>query len=419
MPMSCAVADHELRDGVLVTNPEHIEFIRIAIKDFRPRAEICRTCKEAMEFMFERKQRRAILKRKRDRQSQLNSVSSVRSSSSSVSSRNSSTGMIHNDTIDKMVNKTPIHQSQSRNNSLAAERVISQVMVSSADESSILSQTVIPLQDGTKRARFGTTEMEQINTPRLQTYLGGNLNREELLFSPTIYDDEGGRVSGEIEVLTTPHSSRILRTLNTTGNQQISANTVIAAKKVTLSATPIAAKAVQKAKSNVPQPQENSTQTIVASKKPNVTDIRKFTVAIPRVAQPIPPPSTMIRLSQEPSTSTSAANNKDADQQPSSNINIRLSQEPSTSTAATAATPRHQFQRATAVNGKQILSQESTVTDDATEIDDDDDEPRYSLNYFNGTRMPNVQPIIKRSKQSFQHPNPDVMDIYLKGTTGG
>lgn len=419
MPMSCAVADHELRDGVLVTNPEHIEFIRIAIKDFRPRAEICRTCKEAMEFMFERKQRRAILKRKRDRQSQLNSVSSVRSSSSSVSSRNSSTGMIHNDTIDKIVNKTPIHQSQSRNNSLAAARAISQVMVSSADESSILSQTVIPLQDVTKkRANFVSTEIEQINTPRLQTYLGGNLNREELLFSPTIYDDEGGRVSGEIEVQTTPHSSRILRNLNTTGNQQVSANTVIAAKKVTLSATPIAAKAVQKAKSNVPQPQENATQTIVASKKPNVTDIRKFTVAIPRVAQPISPPSTMIRLSQEPSTSTSAANNKDADQQPSSNTNVRLSQEPSTSTAATAATPRHQFQRATAVNGKQILSQESTFTDDATEIDDDD-EPRYSLNYFNGTRMPNVQPIIKRSKQSFQHPNPDVMDIYLKGTTGG
>ncbi|XP_067633387.1 uncharacterized protein [Eurosta solidaginis] len=50
-------------------------------------------------------------------------------------------------------------------------------------------------------------------------------------------------------------------------------------------------------------------------------------------------------------------------------------------------------------------------------VADDDDDYVPSPNVTNGTRLPHIQPIPKRRR--FVHANPDVLNIYMAGLTGG
>uniref|UniRef100_A0A1A9V5H7 Uncharacterized protein n=1 Tax=Glossina austeni TaxID=7395 RepID=A0A1A9V5H7_GLOAU len=83
-------------------------------------------------------------------------------------------------------------------------------------------------------------------------------------------------------------------------------------------------------------------------------------------------------------------------------IQVRTSQEPTTSVEV-----RRTFQN-TAKPGH--------VTASSTSGDDDDDEMYISLNVLKESRLPNIQPIPKR--KPFDHPDKNVMDIYLQGLHG-
>uniref|UniRef100_A0A1B0G2H9 Uncharacterized protein n=1 Tax=Glossina morsitans morsitans TaxID=37546 RepID=A0A1B0G2H9_GLOMM len=84
-------------------------------------------------------------------------------------------------------------------------------------------------------------------------------------------------------------------------------------------------------------------------------------------------------------------------------IHVRTSQEPTTS-----AEVRHTAQN---------TAKQGHVTAASTSCDDDDDEEYLSLNVLKESRLPNIQPIPKR--KPFDHPDKNVMDIYLQGLHGG
>ncbi|XP_013097543.2 uncharacterized protein LOC106080650 [Stomoxys calcitrans] len=485
MPMRCAVGDHELVDGVNVTDPKIINFIKKLHKDFRTLSVICKNCKRHAEYMYEVKMKRAIAKarEKRSSRSNIDSVSSAHISSSSSS-------RISTDSIDAMVNKTPLHRSLQ--NQSHPKMIVSPAK--SNQERSVLKNTTsrknlsLSLMQKQLEQRViiptASNAMALSNKPRIQTMVS---IPSDLIFSPTIYHDDD--VQNTVDVQTSNSLTMAMnggRRGSSSDRENQSFQTTI-----TSSSTKTAETVVQ-----VPQPltsRDNSLQATDFTRKTENTSAatttttanvnnRTSTYTIASATVMLPSPPSNVRLSQEPSTSTAGAtkNTKSVNttkaatlKSTSTNVQttaagakiktflklthtakvtkatskvlpsttastssssavvstaaannaqqssqIRLSQEPSTSKGIVVATPRsHNAATATATSGKRLFSAHQT-SDDA-EVDDDDDEPMLSLNAFNGTRLPHVQPIIKRSRQNFTHPNPDVMDIYLKGITGG
>lgn len=119
------------------------------------------------------------------------------------------------------------------------------------------------------------------------------------------------------------------------------------------------------------------------------------------------------RLSQEPTTSKAAT----------SNVTVRKRTIPDYLKAVTSNTRRDLEQSTTSkaaatenVSRKRPISEVVNVDSD----EDDDDEPRLSLNAFNGTRLPNIQPMPpKRKPRTDLTPSQLAMEVYARDITGG
>ncbi|XP_073816957.1 uncharacterized protein [Musca autumnalis] len=408
MPMYCAVADHLLVDGCFVENPHHIKFIRKNFIDFRPRSQICRTCKAAMEYSYELAIKR--LKKKRRMESireELSSVSSLetlrRSRSLSIQSN------ITNDTIDEMVAKTPAHQSLQRSSTSLTNgsRVVNRLDVESTP---YIRSKLVSFESPKRVSKEITTAAA--HSPNVLAELN---TTERNVFTPTIYTEEtpvavaptaarrlmGRDANNTMDNNTTNPAVIARRNMGQDTNSNNSTNNIRRSQEPTTSkaaAEDASRKQIQEKTKGITKYFQPTSKT--ASKANNVEPLHGKT---PTTSAHLPSSQSNVRLSQEPTTSRAATNIEPLyGTTPTDN-----SEEPNTS-ASIIVTPT------TTNRKKRVLH----VTDDDDESVEDD-EQMLSLHAFDGTRLPNVQPIIKRSKQQFTHPDYRVMDIYIADTSGG
>lgn len=131
--------------------------------------------------------------------------------------------------------------------------------------------------------------------------------------------------------------------------------------------------------------------------------IKDFLTAKPKDVATNAPPASAADKTKIPAV---AVNDVEGDD----DVDRRLSQQPSTSKTTDTNTTKS----TTANTNKRPIS---NVIDDS-----DDDDERLSLNAYNGTRLPNIQPIPPKRKQVADRVSSmarDIMDEYIKDITGG
>ncbi|XP_005189754.2 uncharacterized protein LOC101897130 [Musca domestica] len=411
MPMHCAVADHELVDGCFVEDPRHIKFIKKNFIDFRPRSQICRTCKAGMEYMYELTIQKIKKKRNQSAHDELSSVSSLqtlrRSRSLSLQSN------VSNDSIDDLLTKTPAHQSLNKSSSITNGSVGAKP--TDVESTPYIRSVLVPLngQDSPQSASVRRISKE------VPAFTPNQLNvTEQIVFTPTVYTEDtpaappvARRIMGQDANnnmnSSTSNSSAARRIMvqeaNKNGGNESTSH-------IRLSQEPTTSKAAAVAAPKLPIQEKAKGITKYfqpSSKTANNNNVQPLHGKTPTPSSVQSSPSN-VRVSQEPTTSRNAANVEPL----YGNTPADNSEEPETS-AAIEVTPKKKHV-SFSTNRKRV--HHLTVDDD--ESVEDDDEMR-SLHAFDGTRMPNVQPIIKRSRQQFTHPDYRVMDVYIADTSGG
>ncbi|KAM7364394.1 uncharacterized protein ACRADG_000907 [Cochliomyia hominivorax] len=165
------------------------------------------------------------------------------------------------------------------------------------------------------------------------------------------------------------------------------------------SSSPTAASKVTENQNKQQQPNQRKTIPGEIGRNANVT-VRKKTI---RDFLTIQPP---------PSSTTTAATTRHivaSDEHDNSEVIRRLSQEPTTSSKAIVST------KAPVNSNKRPIS---AIVDDES----DEDDERLSLNAYNGTPLPHIQPLPPKRKPVADRAISmarDIMDEYIKDITGG